>query len=167
MADSIAPMPYVVMQSSLDELLAVGNHYYAKNGFMSGLDDRAIDVAVDEFGRVPNLFSLFLDPCDGAYRRVAPDATAFPNRDAMYWMGLVAGWPDPDGADERIAKIRAAWRELEPLTQGFYTNLSDPEIPAAGYHENYGRNFGRLVSLKAKYDPMNLFRLNANVPPKT
>ncbi len=164
--DSIGPMPYVRMQTSFDELLANGLYYYAKNGFLTGIDDAGIDRVLDVFQRNPGLFSLFFDPCDGAYQRVAADATAFPNRDAMYWLGLVAVWPTPDGADTKIAQIRAAWKELEPLTKGFYTNLSDPDTTMAGYRENYGANFERLVALKAKYDPMNLFRLNANVPPK-
>jgi hypothetical protein len=164
--DDIAPMPYVRLQSSFDEPLAGGKYYYAKNGFLTGIDDSGIDILIDVFQREPGLFSLFLDPCDGAYHRVALDATAFPNRSAMYWLGLVAGWPDAEGSEARISRIRTAWVTLEPLTQGFYTNLSDPDTTLAGYRENYGANFERLVALKAKYDPMNLFRLNANVPPK-
>jgi hypothetical protein len=62
--------------------------------------------------------------------------------------------------------MRAAWREIEPLTRGFYTNLADADGTTVAYHENYGANFPRLVALKTKYDPENLFRLNANVPPK-
>jgi hypothetical protein len=68
--------------------------------------------------------------------------------------------------DEGVATMRSAWKELEPLTKGFYTNLADADAPAAVYRDNYGGNFERLVALKAKYDPMNLFRLNANVPPR-
>lgn len=62
--------------------------------------------------------------------------------------------------------MRAIWRELEPLTNGFYTNYVGTDTAATRYRENYGASFERLVALKAKYDPMNLFRLNANVPPK-
>ena len=62
--------------------------------------------------------------------------------------------------------MRANWRELAPLTQGFYTNYVDTDVTLAGYRENYGANFERLVALKAKYDANNLFRLNANIPPK-
>jgi hypothetical protein len=164
--DDIGPMPYLRIQGSLDEPLAGGKYYYAKNGFLTAIDDAGIDLVVDVFQREPGLFSLFIDPCDGAYHRVAADATAFSNRDARYWLGLVAGWPDDAGSEARIAKMRAAWRELEPLTQGFYANLSDPDTTLANYRGNYGTNFERLVALKAKYDPMNLFRLNANVPPK-
>lgn len=164
--DDIAPIPYVEMQTYSDESLAFGNNYYAKNGFLQTMADDGIDVVLDVFQRESNLFMLVFDPCDGAYHRVAPDATAFPNRDAVFWMGLIAAWKDREGADEKIARIRAAWRELEPLTKGFYTNLSDADTTMAGYRENYGANFERLVALKAKHDPMNLFRLNANVPPK-
>ncbi len=164
--DDVAPMPYVKIQTSADEMLAVGGNYYAKNGFLRELTDDGIGVVLDVFQREPGLFTLFFDPCDGAYHRVAPDATAFPNRDALYWLGLFTGGPDREAVDSKIPKIRAAWRELEPLTRGFYTNLSDTDTTMAGYRENYGANFERLVALKSKYDPMNLFRLNANVPPK-
>jgi len=164
--DDIAPMPYVRLQSNYDEALANGQYYYAKSGFLTGIDDAGIDVFIDAFRRVPGLYTIFCYPCNGAYRRVAPDATAFPNRDAMYAMVLVAIWPNSEGIDTKIAQIRAAWRELEPLTRGFYTNEADADVTMAAYRENYGANFERLVALKSKYDPMNLFRLNANVPPK-
>ncbi|MGB5132978.1 MAG: FAD-binding oxidoreductase [Steroidobacteraceae bacterium] len=164
--DDIAPMPYTALQTGADEFLAAGKFYYAKNGFLAQLKDGAIDLVLDVFQRTPDMFALFFDPCDGAYQRVAPQATAFPNRDSNFWLGMVAVQADRAGIDKTIAPMRAAWRELEPLTKGFYTNLSDPDTTTAGYRENYGANFGRLVALKAKYDPMNLFRLNANVPPK-
>ena len=60
----------------------------------------------------------------------------------------------------------ANWKELAPLTQDFYANYVDSDVTMAGYRDNYGANFERLVALKAKYDPNNFFRLNANVPPK-
>ena len=53
--------------------------------------------------------------------------------------------------------MRANWHELAPLTQGFYTNYVDSDVTMAGYRDNYGANFERLVALKAKYDPTNLF----------
>jgi len=163
--DDISPMPYVKLQTSNDEFLAPGKYYYAKNGFLPGLDDAGIDRVLDVYRRAP-IYALLFDQSDAAYRQVAPDATAFPNRDAMYWLGAIGVLPAPQGMDDLVAKMRAAWRELEPLTKGFYTNLSDADATAAVYHQNYGANLKRLVALKAKYDPMNLFRLNANVPPK-
>ncbi len=163
--DDVALMPYVKIQQTNDEFLAPGKYYYAKNGFLSGLDDAGIDRILEVFGRAP-VYALLFDQSDAAYQRVAADATAFPNRGAMYWLGAIGVWPDRQPMDEGVATMRAAWKEFEPLTKGFYTNLADADAQAAVYRENYGANFKRLVALKAKYDPMNLFRLNANVPPK-
>jgi len=163
--DDIALMPYVKIQTANDEFLAPGKYYYAKNGFLPGLDDAGIDRVLEVFGRAPD-YALLFDQSDAAYRRVAPDATAFPNRDAMYWLGAIGVWPDRQAMDQGVATIRAAWKELEPLTKGFYANLADADAPDAVFRQNYGANLERLVALKAKYDPINLFRLNANVPPK-
>jgi hypothetical protein len=165
-ADSIAPKPYVEIQRSLDELTAFGKYYYVKNGFLNRLTDDGIDLALDVFQRHPNEFLLFFDPVDGAYHRVAPDGSAFPNRGALYWLGMIAIWDSPEGAEAKIESLRAAWKDLMPLVQGFYTNLADADEPLSAYRENYGANLDRLMALKAKYDPMNLFRLNANVLPK-
>jgi hypothetical protein len=84
----------------------------------------------------------------------------------QFVLAIWSGWSSPDGVDEKVAQMRAAWRELEPLTQGNYTNYAGTDPATAAYRESFGPNFERLVALKAKYDPMNLFRLNANVPPK-
>jgi Berberine and berberine like len=159
-------MTYVQIQSDGDADSPDGIHAYAKNGFVGELSDDGIDLMLDVFGRTPGLYDLFCDHCGGAYSRVAPDATAFPRRDMKLVLAIWSGWESPDGADEKVAQMRGIWRELEPLTQGFYTNYTGTDTVDARYRENYGANFERLVALKAKYDPMNLFRLNANVPPK-
>jgi FAD/FMN-containing dehydrogenase len=164
--DEIAPMPYVTLQTSADELLAPGRYYYLKSGMLTQLNDDGIDVIVDSFKRMPPWYIIFFDHCGGAYRHASPTATAFPNRNMLFTLGAHSVWPSKDGIEENTAKMRANWRELAPLTQGFYTNYMDPDVTMASYRENYGANLERLVTLKAKYDPNNLFRLNANVPPK-
>jgi FAD/FMN-containing dehydrogenase len=164
--DSIGPMPYVAIQTSADELLAPGRYYYMKTGMLTQLKDDGIDLIIDSVKRMPNWYLLFFDHCGGAYRHMAPAATAFPNRDMLFTLGTHSIWPNKDDIEENTAKMRANWHELAPLTQGFYTNYVDSDVTMAGYRENYGANFERLVALKAKYDPTNLFRLNANVPPK-
>jgi FAD/FMN-containing dehydrogenase len=164
--DDIAAMPYVAIQSSADELLAPGGYDYLKSGMLTQLTDAGIDIIIDSFQRMPNWYLLFFDHCGGAYRHVAPAATAFPNRDMLFTIGAHSIWPNKDGIDENTAKMRTNWHELAPLTKGFYTNYVDSDVTMAGYRDNYGANFERLVALKAKYDPQNLFRLNANVPPK-
>jgi hypothetical protein len=165
-SDNIAPMQYVSLQSSEDEMLAPGRYYYMKTGMLTQLKDDGIDHIVDSFRRMPDWYLVFFDHCGGAYRHMSPTATAFPNRDMQFTLGTHSIWPSKDGIEENTEKMRANWKELAPLTRGFYTNYVDTDVTMAGYRENYGPNFERLVALKAKYDPHNLFRLNANVPPK-
>ncbi len=162
-SDTIAPMGYVALQAK-DES-PHGLNYYAKNGFLTALDDGGIDLILETARADPGAFFVALDHAGGAYSRVPVEATAFPNRGALYWVGLLSGWKDPATSDARIARVRAGWKRIEPLTEGFYSNL-DLERGLDQNRANYGANFDRLVALKTKYDPMNLFRLNANVPPK-
>jgi len=165
--DDIGLMPYVKLQSSSDASAPHGIRAYAKNGFVGALSNDDIDLMLDVFARTPGLYDMFCDHCGGAYSRVPLESTAFPRRDMAFILAIWSGWSTSDGIDEKVAQMRAAWKELEPLTKGFYTNYVGSDTVAAGYRENFGANFERLVALKAKYDPMNLFRLNANVPPKT
>jgi len=163
--DSVGPMKYTTLQSAADGGSPSGLNYYAKNGFLSSLDDAGVDLVLDVATNAPGKFVLLFDHGGGQYNRMAPDATAYANRHAALWLGMIGGWQDPTESEERIAMMRASWKRLEPLTDGFYNNLAGDASDAA-LRANLGVNFERLVALKAKYDPMNLFRLNANVPPK-
>jgi FAD binding domain/Berberine and berberine like len=165
LADDVAPMRYVDLQRGADGFLAFGKSYYMKGGFVDQLTDDAIDVVLDAYQQHASGDVLFFEPCDGAYLDVAPTATAFPNRGPNCQLGLIAVM-EGDSTEAGIEKVRAAWKEIAPLTHGFYTNLTDVDQTLAGYRDNYGANLEQLMALKAKYDPMNLFRLNANVPPK-
>ncbi|MGB5132977.1 MAG: FAD-binding oxidoreductase [Steroidobacteraceae bacterium] len=166
-SDSIAAMPYVALQSAADPGLPAGNYYYAKSGFLPKLDEAGIDLILATFLEAPTKFIMFVESYSGAYSRVAVDATAFPNRKEKFFALMVSQWKEKEESDRHLADLRASWKRIEQLTRGFYTNLADPDLSSAVIHENYGPNFPRLAALKAKYDPMNLFRLNANVPPKT
>jgi FAD/FMN-containing dehydrogenase len=165
MADTIAPMPYVAIQSHDDAGLPAGRNYYAKNGFLPSLDEAGIDLILAAFLEAPTKFITFLGPYGGACGRVPVEATAFPNRREKHFVLMVSQWTDGDD-DRHLADLRGSWRRIDPLTRGFYTNLADPDTTSAAIQQNYGPNFARLSALKAKYDPMNLFRLNANVPPR-
>jgi FAD/FMN-containing dehydrogenase len=164
--DDIGPMPFVKIQSSGDATFPDGTCCYAKNGFVGALTNDGLDLMLDVFRRTPRLYTMFMDPCGGAYARVPLEATAFPRRDMAFILAIWSGWPNRDGADAKVEQMRGIWRELEPLTQGFYSNYDGKDSADARDRENFGANLERLVALKAKYDPGNLFRLNANVPPK-
>ena len=79
-------------------------------------------------------------------------------------MDLITSWEDPGETDAHIAGMHTVWAQLEPLTKGFYVN-SRYEDDLKAFRDNYGDNYPRLVKLKNRYDPLNLFRLNANVVP--
>ena len=73
-------------------------------------------------------------------------------------------WPKDDEASAHVDYIRKYWKTLEPATDGYYTVDTANESRAVR-HGNYQGNFPRLLELKKKYDPSNLFRLNANINP--
>jgi hypothetical protein len=163
--NDVGPLPYVKIQSKDDALYPRGGLYYLKSGYVSQLGDADIDLILKTFRGTPPEFSIFADHCGGAYARTPLDATAFPRRDMAYVLALVAAWKDPANSEALVGKARASWRNVEKITSGFYTNYAATDTQLAVYRENFGAHLGRLVALKVKYDPTNLFRLNANVPP--
>lgn len=163
--DRIAPLKYLELQSGSDRRLAHGIRFYGKSGFVTTLSVRDIDQLVDVFTNTPSgSFSLVIQQAGGAIGRKPKPATAFPNRDANYWVMLSKGWADPAEDAKRLETLRSAWKTIEPLTNGLYVNsITDDE--SARVASNYGGNYRRLQQLKRKYDPNNQFRLNANIVP--
>jgi hypothetical protein len=164
--DSLGPIEYVELQRGSDKSVPHGRNYYGKSGFAEELDDDAIDLILDVFNGSPRPYTVLLERNGGAVAHVAPDATAYPNRGAQYWLGTSAGWDDPAENDAWISIMRSEWQRLEGLTQGFYINAAIDMTPER-FRSNFGGNFARLVALKDRYDPTNQFRLNANVPPSS
>jgi len=165
--DQIGPVPYAEFQASLDPVFPRGRRYYWKSTVMRELSDGAIAQLIELFASVPSPFTLvLLQQVGNAANRVPVEATAFPHRDAR-WDGLVlTSWDDHEQDEVQVQWTRGAWAVLRPFsTGGVYVNgVADggaEEIQGA-----YGANYARLASLKAKYDPTNLFRLNANIDPQ-
>jgi hypothetical protein len=160
--DSIGPRAYRKQQTRADGYYAHGTLNYLKSGYISELTPATIAAIVESFegNWLPDVWFQHLG---GAVARVAPEATAYFHRSAHSNIGISAAWTDSAESDRRIAAIRRIHAALEPHMQGFYTNLNeDSERRTWG---NYGENYPRLVSVKNRYDPGNLFRLNANVRP--
>jgi FAD/FMN-containing dehydrogenase len=166
-SDTIKVMDYVALQRSNDTTDSRAVSSYLKGGFIPQLPDTLVAAIVDGLKGDPGRMTLlFFQHCGGAGGRVADDATAFAHRYALANMMTVAGWRY--GAGDPAAHIEATrnyWTALEPFTRGFYVNDMAREATAKEINANYRGNFERLVALKTKYDPTNLFRLNANVQP--
>lgn len=157
----LAPFPYNNVQTSADAFLGHGKQYYLKSGFLDDLSPGAIDVIVEFANR--GAVSSWFQHMGGVTATVAPDATAFTHRSAAFNFGVMYVGEDRSQNDAKIAAVREYYKEMEPYMAGFYTNLNDEsEQKTWG---NYGPNYPRLAELKKKFDPSNLFRLNANIRP--
>jgi hypothetical protein len=120
---------------------------------------------VDGFRPNPERFTaVFFQQSGGAIGRVPGDATAFPHRASKFNLLTATSWDVSRDGAPHIAYGREYWSKLERYTNGYYTNEVANE-PQRQVDENYQGNIGRLTQLKNKYDPTNLFRLNANVQP--
>jgi FAD/FMN-containing dehydrogenase len=164
--DQVQPTDYVALQRSgdVDDPRAMGS--YMKGGFIPELPGAlATAIAEGMEGAPGRSTQLFFQQSGGAINRVTESATAFPNRRVFGNMMTSVDWPYGSDPAEHIAACRAYWSTLEPFTEGFYTNDLDPEMTARVVNSNWGGNYDRLVALKKEYDPSNLFRLNANIPP--
>lgn len=165
LADRVQPMRYLDLQTTADVANAPGQLYYVKSGFVGDIPTDLIEAIVAGYRASPSRATvLILQQLGGAISRVRPDATAFPHREARYDLMPLAGWTDPARNEEHMQFIRGYWDTLKGYTRGFYFNTStdgdDSRVRA-----NFGSHYDRLVKLKNKYDPDNLFRLNANIRP--
>lgn len=157
----LAPFAYHDVQTNMDSFLGHGRQYYLKSGFLKELTPEVIDVIV-EFANRGEVGSWF-QHLGGASSRIAPDATAFAHRDVGFNFGIMYIGDDPAQNEEKIAAVREYFSAMEPHFAGFYTNLNEEDERKTW--GNYGENYPRLVELKNRYDPTNLFRLNANIKP--
>lgn len=163
--DGIQAVDYVALQRSWDETDPRTTGEYMKSGFINDFPGKLVDTIVDRYKAVPERgTSLFFQHSGGAIGRVPADATAFAHRKSIANMFANVTWPLTDSVDEHVAYIRTFWKDLEPFTDGWYTN-DVADQAASGINKNYQGNFERLVRVKNQYDPANLFRLNANVKP--
>jgi hypothetical protein len=164
--DMIGPMPYPVVNTMLDEAFPRGALNYWKSGFFTELSDIAVQTMVDAFRQSPSIMSgMVVEHFHGAVTRVDPRATAYPHREPGYNLVLIGQWDDPARTDENVAWVRDTWAALEPfMAHRVYVNyMADDDAGKIG--DAYGPNLDRLVELKRRYDPTNLFRLNQNIEP--
>ena len=164
--DAVGPLPYAAQQALFKEGFPRGMRHYWKADFIREFTDDYIRSAVEHFAVAPSPRSLMLwFPLSGVVTRVKPEATAYPHRGGIH-AGTYSVWTDPAEDRPNVAWARQGWEGMQPVsTGGVYVNElgldeSDDRIRSA-----YGGNHARLARLKAKYDPDNLFRLNANIAP--
>ena len=169
--DLSGPMRFVDIQSMFDIYLPYGEVIgYWKALYMDRLDDAMIDTLIKHFlDRPGKICPLVLHNLRGASRRVPPESTAFPGRHWEYLMEYNVTWTDPSLNEKCFEWTRNAWNEMrEKHSQqgGTYLNIDSYNEDGLDWvEETYREHYQRLREIKKKYDPMNLFRLNANILP--
>lgn len=170
MVDFSGPMSYAdEVQTILDEDYPEGElHYYWKSLYLESLDDEVIEgiVACNE-KRLSSLSTVDIWHMGGAIRRVSADESAFGGRQAPYLLGVEANWDPVEDDEANIAWTRACVADMQKFSDGSqYLNF--PGFLEEGetmLQTTFGQKYKRLVALKNKYDPTNLFRLNQNIKP--
>ena len=163
--DAIAPKPFTAHQTTLDAVQPSGRNYYWKSDDLPGLSDNAIDIIVANAEAITSPHTIVaMFQLGGEASRVDEDATAYSHRDAAYAVNMNASWTEGE-AEQHIQRARDFSTAMQPLSSGGYVNFLSNEgeerIKAA-----YGAaKYERLVDLKNKYDPTNLFRMNQNIRP--
>ena len=165
-ADVVRPVPYVALQSMLDGGAPHGNHYYWKSHRIARLDDNVIDLLVQRVECITSPLSQIGGwAVGGAVTRVSPDATAVGERGMGFELNVTSAWAPTDADPGRhVDWVRAGWQALRPHASGVYANFLSDE-GAEGVATAYGARLGRLTALKDRFDPANIFRMNANIPP--
>ena len=169
--DDIAAMPYIRLQSLLEPGFPPGQQNFWKSSFLRHLSDDAIDILVDGFRKVPSpSCAMAIEQLGGAVGRVEYDDTAFAHRNALFNLLIVGIWPDPADNRRHIQWVRGLWDAMQAhSTGGVYVNyLGRTGEGSDRVRAAYGSDkYKRLLALKRKYDPDNLFRLNQNIDPRT
>lgn len=165
--DVVGPSRYVDLQQTFDLNLPKGHRYHSKAHDLDSLSDGAIDTMVEFVpSMVGALTAAYFDPLGGAVGQVDPSATPYAGRQTTFGFHCIAGWIDAS-EDELVMgwATQFSGAMATHATGGVYVNLiADDEfdrVPAA-----YGENFDRLVQLKRRWDPDNLFSENYNIPPR-
>jgi FAD/FMN-containing dehydrogenase len=166
--DTFTLKPYLAVQSMGDEANAWGHRFYMKSGFVTALNDDLIDICGAHSTDTPaaDTCSVSFWAMGGAVGRVPDDAMAFTGRKAAWWFSAEAQWDGAEHDESHIAWSRRAMNACKPFAiVGEYVNdavESDVESVRAIYGNE---KYNRLVGLKRKYDPDNVFRMNQNIRP--
>ena len=167
-ADVITTKPFVAHQSMLDAAQPPGRHYYWKSEYLPEFSEAAGGVLMDHAVKITSPHSaILIFQLGGALARFGETDTPAGNRNAAFVLNVAASWEDPAQTDEQVAWARGCWSAMQQFsTGGVNVNFLTAEEGNQRVRAAYGTaNYERLVELKNKYDPQNMFQLNQNIAP--
>jgi FAD/FMN-containing dehydrogenase len=164
--DLVGPLPHPAMQSMFDALYPSGDQWYWRADFVDELSDEAIALHLRYGSELPTGQStMHLYPITGAAGRRGNNETPWSYRDSKWAEVIVGVDPDPANNERIIRWTKEYWDALHPYSAGgAYVNFMMEEGEDR-IRATYRDNYERLVSIKEKYDPANLFRVNQNIKP--
>jgi FAD/FMN-containing dehydrogenase len=163
----VGPMPYPVMNTLIDAAYPAGSLNYWLSSFIRGLSDELIDLIVERFATVPSpMTAILLEHFHGAVTRIGVTETAVPHRDEGWNLLLPGVWMDPADNDANITWGRETFAAMRPhFGTGRWLNYLGDDQADDAIRAAYGPNYDRLVEVKRRYDPDNVFHLNHNIVP--
>ena len=167
LVDTIAPISYVQLNTLFDAAVPYGGvQRYWKSSFLKELGDDLLEIMIARSAKMLSPMSMVLFfHLHGAATRVDPNETAFGLRDDQWDYDVISQWMDTTESAGHIQWTLEFWSAVEPFASGdVYVNHLDAE-EGTRIRAAYRHNYDRLVALKKKYDPTNLFRLNQNIKP--
>jgi len=167
LVDMIGPMPYLQQQSMLDPTVPHGQFSYWKANQLTSLSDEAILTFKNQISSVTSPRTMVLiEHHHGAINKVAPDATAFRQRESPYDFVIISLWNQPEENDIHIGWTRSFFAAMKPFfSSGVYVNALHNDEGNDRVRAAYGDNYEKLRQIKQKYDPDNFFRWNNNIVP--
>ena len=159
---------YVSQQSLLDATQPKGRRYYWKSEYMPRIEPEMLAGVREHARNLPSVHSgIVIFPVGGAIDRLPADHSPVGNRDAAFVLNIQSSWEKAEDDAANLEWARAVWRDLRRFsTGGTYVNFLNEEETGDRIHDAYGDNYGRLVEVKNRWDPANLFRMNKNVAPQ-
>ena len=170
LADISQPMPFYVVQTAFDPIFPMGKlQSYWKAQNLASLPDQAIEIIAARANQRPAPLTLVVTfQMGGAINRVGATETAYAERSALWMSSIDGNWENPADNPKNIAWVRETFNQIAPYSTGTtYTNFTGQADESANALAStaFGTNMVRLSAIKAKYDPDNFFRLNANITP--
>ena len=164
----VQPMPYVAFQQLIDAGNPWGVNEYFKVDYLQELPDEAIDAAIEKAtGSASPVTQVIFGSLGGAYARMDRTAMALSIPDAKWFYFCLAMWFDPQQTEAETSWAREFMQTMRPwAVNQAPSNFISPDDPADRLRASYDdEKYVRLVALKDKYDPDNVFALKANIPP--
>ncbi|MFM0057300.1 FAD-binding oxidoreductase [Paraburkholderia phytofirmans] len=166
LGEHLGPMPYAMWQQAFDPLLTPGARNYWKSHNLIDIPDGLIDALLNAIDNLPSpQCEIFFGQIGEQTQSVPVEATAYSSRDTVYAMNVHGRWDDASDDERCVGWARAFFDAAAPFALGsVYVNFMTEE-EGGRVADAYGPNYERLVAVKTRYDPRNLFRHNQNIRP--